>query len=218
MKNSLLSTKTLTPAQQELVLNTGIGLTHYNILRTKPIVIKDDINWDHIIITSKNAIPALLPYLNQIKNIYCVGNQTAALLQEKGLHPNYTAQNAADLAVELTSTYSGENFYYLCSEQRRDELPAFFLDKKIPLKEVFVYSSIAVMKSFDRIFAAIAFYSPRGVHAFAKANPNNKPLIAVCIGETTASTARLYYKNIAVANKQTIENTLITAIKALRND
>ncbi|MEO9953272.1 uroporphyrinogen-III synthase [Nonlabens sp.] len=218
MKNPLLSTKILTPAQQELVLNTGIALTHYDILKTESIVLKETIIWDHVIITSKNAIPAILPHLNRVKNIYCVGDQTAALLKENGLHPSYIALNAADLAEELTSNYSGENFYYLCSKQRRDELPTFFLDKKIPLKEVFVYSSIAVMKSFDRIFAAIAFYSPRGVHAFAKANPNNKPLIAVCIGETTASTAKLYFKNIAVANKQTIENTLITAIKALRND
>ncbi|MFT7429293.1 MAG: uroporphyrinogen-III synthase, partial [Nonlabens sp.] len=31
-------------------------------------------------------------------------------------------------------------------------------------------------------------------------------------------TATSYYKNVKIATKQTIENTLITAIKALRND
>lgn len=218
MNNSLLSTKIITPAQQELVLNTGIGLTQYDILKTEYVILKENVVWDHIIITSKNAIPAILPYLSLIQNIYCVGNKTAALLQENGLQPKYIAQNAVELAIELTSHYSNQDYYYLCSEQRRDELPAFFLDKKIPLKEVFAYRSIAVVKTFDRIFAAIAFYSPRGVHAFAKANPKNKTLIAVCIGDTTATTARLYFKNIVIANKQTIENTLITAIKALRND
>jgi uroporphyrinogen-III synthase len=106
----------------------------------------------------------------------------------------------------------------LCSKQRRKELPALFLDHNIPLKVLFVYRSIAIMKSFDRTFAAVTFYSPRGVHAFAKANPSNQPLIAICIGNTTASTATHYYKNVKIATRQTIENTLITAIKALRND
>ena len=218
MKNSLLSTKKLTPAQQELVLNTRIALTHFDVLKTQTIDLKTKMEWEYVIITSKNAIPALLNDLNKVKNVYCVGEQTAALLQENNIKAAYIAHNAVELALHIISIYTNQNFIYLCSEQRRSELPALFLENKIPLKEVFVYSSIAVMKSFDRIFAAIAFYSPRGVHAFAKANPNNKTLIAVCIGETTASTARLYFKNIVVANKQTIENTLITAIKALRND
>lgn len=218
MKNSLLSTKLLTAAQQELVLNTGIGLTHYDVLKTQIIDLETKTEWEYVIITSKNAIPALLNHLDKIKNVYCVGEQTAALLQENNLKATYIAHNAVELALHIISIYTNQSFIYLCSEQRRSELPALFLENKIPLKEVFVYSSIAVMKSFDRIFAAIAFYSPRGVHAFAKANPNKKPQIAICIGETTASTAHNYFNNVVIANKQTIENTLITAIKALHND
>ncbi|WP_339686175.1 uroporphyrinogen-III synthase [uncultured Nonlabens sp.] len=218
MKDSILSTKILTESQVELVLNTGISLTHYDLLKTEPIHMDSTENWDQVIITSQNAIPALLAHRKFIKNVYCVGEVTAVSLKKNEIHPIHIANNAVDLAKILITNYPEKNFLYLCSEQRRDELPAIFLQEKIPLKELFVYRSIAVMKSFDRIFAAVTFYSPRGVHAFAKANPHNKPLTAICIGKTTASTAAAYYKNVKIATKQTIENTLITAIKALRND
>ena len=83
--------------------------------------------------------------------------------------------------------------------------------------EVIVYESAVVEKSFDRIFAAVLFYSPRGVYAFAKAN-KQQPQQAICIGETTAAAAREVFPNVIVANKQTVENVLVTAIKLLRDD
>jgi uroporphyrinogen-III synthase len=218
MRDHILSTKTLTASQVELVLNTGMSITHYNVLNTEHISIAPHSNWGHVIITSQNAIPAVLENRDHIKHISCVGDVTSNVLISHGITPLETADYSIDLALKLTDTYPDHSFTYLCGKQRREELPALFLEKKIPLKELIVYSSIAVMKSFDRIFAAVTFYSPKGVHAFAKANPNNKPLIAICIGDTTARTAMHYYKNVKIATKQTAENTLITAIKALRND
>ncbi|WP_213520923.1 uroporphyrinogen-III synthase [Nonlabens sp.] len=218
MKDSILSTKRLTEPQVELVLNTGYSLTHYDLLKIQPIGIDSIENWDQVIVSSQNAIPALVAHRKFLKNVYCVGEVTAFYLKKKGIHPIHIANNAVDLAKTLINNYPDKSFLYLCSEQRRDELPSLFLKENIPLKELFVYRSIAVMKSFDRIFAAVIFYSPRGVHAFAKANPHNQPLNAICIGKTTASTAASYYNNVTIATKQTVENTLITAIKALRND
>jgi uroporphyrinogen-III synthase len=218
MKVDILSTKTLTESQVELVLNTGMSITHYNVLITEHNSITPNGHWGHVIITSQNAIPAVLENRDHIKQISCVGNVTSDILISNGITPLETADHSSNLALKLTDTYPDHYFTYLCSKQRREELPALFLEKKIPLKELIVYRSIAVMKSFDRIFAAVTFYSPKGVHAFAKANQNNKPLIAICIGDTTARTAMHYYKNVKIATKQTVENTLITAIKALHND
>lgn len=218
MNKSILSTKILTNPQKELVLNTGISLTHYDALKTEQKPLDSSVTYDHIIITSQNAIPSVLKNKNFINKISCVGEITATLLKDLGLKPTQISHNGVTLARELIKEFPKDQFTYLCSEQRRDELPALFLKEKIPLEEIIVYRSIAVMKSFDRIFAAVTFYSPRGVHAFAKANPKNKPLNAVCIGKTTASTAKKYYQKVVVANKQTVENTLITAIKAIRND
>ncbi len=217
MINSILSTKILTASQLELVLNSGMSITHYDILKTQTTAFKLDSNFDHVIITSKNALPALLNHEVLQGRVSCVGDTTAQLLLKNNIKPIVTASNARDLATSLIQNHANDNFLYLCSKQRRDELPALFHSEKISFKELFVYRSIALIKSFDRIFAAVCFYSPRGVIAFAKANPNYKPLIAVCIGNTTANEARKYYDAIVIANKQTIENTLITAIKSLRN-
>ena len=117
----------------------------------------------------------------------------------------------------IIEDYSTKDFTYICGVHRRDELPQALLSTQINFTEVKVYDSIAVEKSFDCIFDAVMFFSPRGVHAFAKANPQNLHL-AICIGETTATAARMYTQNVKVAHKTTVENTIVTAVKALRND
>jgi uroporphyrinogen-III synthase len=218
MKDHILSTKKLTESQVELVLNTGLSITHFNVLHLEYNSIAPYGNLEHVIITSQNAIPAVVENRDRIKQISCVGDITYDLLTKNGFKPLETASYSYELATKLIDTYPDHYFTYLCSKQRREELPALFLKKKTPLKELIVYRSIAVMKSFDRIFAAVIFYSPKGVHAFAKANPHHQPFIAICIGGTTANTAMHYYANVKIATKQTVENTLITAIKALRND
>ncbi|AGC76783.1 uroporphyrinogen-III synthase [Nonlabens dokdonensis] len=217
MINSILSTKLLTDSQTELILNSGLSITHFDILKIEPVSFEAHDDFTHVIITSKNAIPALLKYKIMQEHISCVGEKTAQLLNQHHIEPVAVADNASDLAKILINKYPQEKFLYLCGKQRRHQLPALFQAEKIAFKEHFVYRSIAIMKSFDRIFACVCFYSPRGVIAFAKANPKNKPLIAVCIGNTTADEARNYYDTIVIANKQTVENTLITAIKSVRN-
>jgi uroporphyrinogen-III synthase len=218
MKDSILSTKVLTAAQVELVLNAGMSITHYDVLKTRPLAFDLSRDWDYVIISSKNAMPAVAQHRDRIKQVHCVGDVTAGLLTQLNINVATVAQNAAALAKKLASQFPNESFLYLCSKQRRDELPALFLEYKIPLKELFVYESVAVKKSFNRIFAAVIFYSPRGVLAFAKANPKQSPKTVICIGPTTSSTAIKYYDNVIIATKQTIENTLVTAIKVLRND
>lgn len=218
MKDSILSTKVLTARQIELVLNAGMGITHYDVLKTRPLPFDLSRDWEHVIISSKNAITAVVQHRNRIKKVHCVGDVTAGLLTQLDIKVATVAQNAAALAKELSTQFPNESFLYLCSKQRRDELPSLFLEYKIPLKELFVYESVAVKKSFNRIFAAVIFYSPRGVLAFAKANPKQSPQTVICIGSTTASTAINYYDNVKIATKQTVENTLVTAIKVLRND
>ena len=140
---------------------------------------------------------------------------TSGLIQKHNV--SFTAQNAQELAAHIIENHHHKSFDYLCSEQRRDELPDLLKAQKIELKEHIVYRSVAVVRSFDRIFAAVLFYSPRGVSAFAKAN-KFQPHHVICIGETTATEAKKWYKNVRIANKATVENTIVTAIKLLKND
>ncbi|SCY29530.1 uroporphyrinogen-III synthase [Nonlabens sp. Hel1_33_55] len=218
MSATLLSTKLLTLPQQQLVLNSDIGLVHYDILRTDNL--KADLSsypLEHVIITSKNATHPITDYKEQIKSIYCVGSVTADALKELEFEPKIIAKNARELALQLVARFPDKKFTYLCSDNRRDELPDIFKSHKVSLNEVIVYESSIVHKSFDRIFEAVLFYSPRGVYAFAKAN-KHQPKCSICIGETTAAAAKEHFENVHVANKQTIENVLVTAIKILRDD
>lgn len=217
MVNSILSTKALSDSQQELVLNAGLSITHYDILKTELIPFHLDNDFTHVIITSKNAVPALLKHKILQQHVSCVGEKTAQILREYNINTLIIARDARELAKKLIVSYPKEKYLYLCSVHRRDELPALFQKENLPYKELFVYRSIPIFRSFDRTFASVCFYSPRGVIAFAKANPKVKSFKAICIGNTTAFEARNYYDTIVIATKQTVENTLITAIKSVRN-
>ena len=218
MGATLLSTKLLTFPQQQLVENSGVGLVHYDILKISSRPIEDaHEDFKNVIITSKNAILAAVEFQKHIKKIYCVGDSTAERLVFHGFLPHMVASDSKTLADKLIQKYPDQTFTYLCGDHRRDELPQLFAKNNIKLNEVIVYESAVVEKSFDRIFAAVLFYSPRGVYAFAKAN-KQQPQQAICIGETTAAAAREVFPNVIVANKQTVENVLVTAIKLLRDD
>ncbi|MGB3591190.1 MAG: uroporphyrinogen-III synthase [Nonlabens sp.] len=218
MEQSLLSTKTLTDSQQELVLNAGVGLVQYNVMKIQPLILDPATPvTQHIIVTSSNAIPALEQLAGVHSKIYCVGSETCKKISDAGFQVNLQGSNAASLAHKIVEHHSHVAFTFLCSAQRRDDLPRILAHYNIEVNECFVYESSPVTRSFDRIFAAVLFYSPLGVHAFAKAEKSRSQR-AVCIGETTATAARLYYDEVIVANKAAVENTIVTAIKSLNND
>ena len=218
MPGTLLSTKKLSFTQQQLAAHSGVGFVHYDILKIKKrLLVQIPENLQHVIITSKNAIAALAGWKNYVKNIYCVGDVTAERLIYNGFTPKMIASDSQALAAKIIDQYPDKSFTYLCGDHRREELPQLLAAANIPVKEVIVYESAIVEKSFDRIFAAVLFYSPRGVYAFAKAN-KHQPQCAICIGETTAAAARELFSNVLVAKKQTVENVLVTAINVLRDD
>jgi len=214
----IISTKKLTESQSELLLSAGVSMVHYDLLKVE----KFDVDLtrellDHVIVTSSNSIQIATLYKKQINKLYVVGSKTANRLESLGFQIELIKENARELAYHIIQDYNQFEFTYLCGVHRRDELPQALLSTQISFTEVKVYDSIAVEKSFDCIFDAVMFFSPRGVHAFAKANPQNINL-AICIGETTATAARSYTQNVKVANKATVENTIVTAVKALLND
>lgn len=214
----VLSTKKLTQSQSELLIATGVGIVHYDILKISafPVNLKKAA-LDHVIVTSSNTLQTLVKYKSKVQQVYVVGEKTAIQLKKLGFKIQETQDNAAELAAVLIHKYAHLHFTYLSGVHRRDELPDALLSTQISFEEVKVYDSVMVEKSFDCIFDAVMFYSPRGVHAFAKANPQNIHL-AICIGETTATAARIYTDNVKVARKTTVENTIVTAVKALLND
>ena len=214
---TVLSTKILSLAQKNLLLNSGIGLVEYDAIKINftdfnlPGFVKN------AVITSQNTVQAIARKDIRIGKCYVVGSKTASLLSEQGFNVVETADYSKDLAAIITANYSGESFTLFCGNRRREELPSILKEKNIPLEEVEVYRTHLDPVTFEQKFDGIMFYSPSGVKSFISANVLNSTL-AFCIGDTTAAEASKHTKNIITATKPSIENVIVQVVKNLKDD
>ncbi|WP_378180449.1 uroporphyrinogen-III synthase [Aquimarina sp. SS2-1] len=209
---SILSTKKLSTTQKELLLHSGIGFVDYNAIDIELLPIHFGQNIENAIFTSKNAAKAIQNSEFRIQNSFCVGENTKKLLEENGLKVIETAQNASDLGKIILKNYKNEQFFFFCGNIRRDELPSILKENNVQFKEVVVYKTHQKPKKFDRTFNGIFFFSPSGVQSYISDNIIGES-IAFCIGNTTASEAKKHTNNIIVANKPTVENVIVQAVK-----
>ncbi|WP_299186139.1 uroporphyrinogen-III synthase [uncultured Aquimarina sp.] len=209
---TILSTRILSSSQKELLLNSGIGVVAYNAIEIE--LLEPEFNQDIkcAIFTSKNAVKAIQNSGFNIKNCFCVGENTKKLLEENGQKVVEIAQNASDLAKIIAKNYKNEQFYFFCGNLRREELPIILSENSIELEEIVVYKTHRKSKKFDRTFEGILFFSPSAVQSYTMTNSVNES-VAFCIGNTTASEAKKHTKNCIVANKPTVENVLVQAVK-----
>ncbi len=215
---TVLSTKILTPSQKELFLNSGLGLVEYDALKIDFLDVEIPLNYGNYIFTSKNAVKAFLNRVNPSNwpnfNAFCVGEKTKALLEENGLNVIKMTENALELGQNIAKNHKNESFLFLCGNKRRDELPALLTQNSIQFKEVEVYRTELNPKVFQRDFDGILFFSPSGIRSYLLENKIGNSTV-FCIGDTTAAEARKHSKNIIIANKPTVENVLVQAIKEL---
>ncbi|UJH90011.1 uroporphyrinogen-III synthase [Antarcticibacterium sp. 1MA-6-2] len=215
--STVLSTKKLTPSQKQLLLNSGLGFVEYDAIIIDILNFTAEINpGDNLIITSKNAVKALLKKkspdeLTDVK-FFCVGEKTSELLESRGFGISEMANYGVDLAHIIISNYSKSSFTYLCGSIRRDELPLILKDHQVDLKEVEVYSTSLNLQKFQQKFEAVLFFSPSGVESFCFSS-ELKNTTAICIGNTTASEAEKHTKSILIATKPTVENVIVQAAK-----
>ena len=83
------------------------------------------------------------------------------------------------------------------------------------LFEVKTYKTVLKTKKFDQKWDGILFFSPSGVASYISGNKHQTNTYAFCIGQTTASSAKKYFKRVVVANTNTIESVLEKTIEAL---
>ena len=146
-----------------------------------------------------------------------MGEKTKKRLEENGQKVAITAKNASKLAETISKEYKNEGFVFFSGNKRREELPALLQAHKIALEEKVVYKTTIAPRKIARHFDGILFFSPSAVDSYAMENSlHNTP--AFCIGETTAKAAHKHTNTLIIANKPTIENTLIQAIKYFKND
>ncbi|WP_338732169.1 uroporphyrinogen-III synthase [Mangrovimonas cancribranchiae] len=211
---TILSTKILNQEQKNVLTKANINVIDYNAITIDFLDFDDEIIADNAIITSKNAVKAVIDKKVVIKNCFCVGEKTKTRLEENGQNVSKTTNYGADLAKFIVKNHKNEHFWFFCNNIRRDELPNMLTKNNISFKEVEVYKTSLNKQIISEAFDAVLFFSPSGIESFT-ANNNLKNKTVFCIGKTTAEAAKPYTKNIHIANKPTIESVLQLAAKHL---
>ncbi|MEY8849380.1 hydroxymethylbilane synthase [Psychroserpens sp. XS_ASV72] len=209
---NVYSTKTLSNSQKQLFHNDVVvessDFVKINFNRMTPRVLKPFPK--HVIITSKNAVEALLMNFDkselQFENIYCVGRRTKRLIERKIGPVKHTANNSKQLAEYLTQQLDSKTVTYFCSDIRLDELPSILKDNGIDVTEVIAYDTKFDGVEVGSSVKGVMFFSPSTVKSYKQKNGND--IIAYCIGETTATEAKRHFENIKVAKLPTVESVI----------
>lgn len=183
---------------------------------------------DAILFTSRNAVDAFLacravkPGWLSEKQLYAVGERTAARLSEAGLNPEFPAerQDGTEIATMMVKSLSeGAVIWHFCAKNKRPEAKRIMTSRKLNYYSITSYSTILLNKVAmpEEPFEAVVFYSPGAVQAFvnsgAKVNPGTQ---MVSIGRTTAQALKeAGISNVTIANRPSTES-LVKAISELQ--
>ena len=213
----ILSTKILTQEQYDRLSQAGFEVDQYDSLSIS--LLKFDIPEEatHCIFSSQNAAKAFVENDNLIKQrqVYCVGEKAALLLEENGQKVMEIGQNAVDLGQKIVKNHQNLPFFYFSGNLRRPELPKLLAEHQVEFHEVPAYETGLNYPEFEEPFDLVLFFSPSGVQSFHKKNaPNN--YVAVCIGDTTESEALKHTSNTVVALHTTVDGVIDAAIQHLK--
>ncbi len=209
---TVLSTKKLSTSQKELILNAKIGFVAYNAITIDLLTVAQLEKVENAIFTSKNAVKAVLKSKTIISNCFCVGSTTKKLLEESDQNVIEIAQNASDLAKIIVKKHKNRSFLFFCGNLRRNELPELLRQNEVNFEEQIVYNTHQNSKKFDRSFDGVLFFSPSAVQSYVSEN-SLENVVAFCIGTTTASEAKKHASKVIIANKPTVENVIVQAVK-----
>jgi uroporphyrinogen-III synthase len=214
---TVLSTKKLTHSQRSLLLQAGIGLVEYNAIGIELVDFEVSGSIKNAIITSQNTINGLVDKRVEIKNCFCVGIKTKAMLEANGYQVKVMTDYGKELAEIIVKDFADESFTFFCGNLRRDEIPELLKKNNVSFSEKEVYQTVLKPKKFERTFDGVLFFSPSAVESFIKENTLGNT-IAFCIGTTTAAEAEKYTDKIIFATKPTIENVIVQVVKHLKTN
>ncbi|WP_340201338.1 uroporphyrinogen-III synthase [Ascidiimonas sp. W6] len=212
MSFRVLSTKILSAAQQQLLLNADVSFVHTNFIQIKAIPFNSPLIIQNAIFTSMNALKIVLDHKIEIQNCFCVGTKTKAFAESQNLQVIAFANDAENLSSILVKEYAEKSFTFFCGAKRRDILPNTLKAKNIALKEIITYNTFLTPKKMDSRYNGVLFFSPSAVESYVQLNALSNT-IAFCIGHTTATLAQKHTNKIITANIPSIENVLVQVIK-----
>ncbi len=213
---TILSTKILLSHQKQALLDVGFSVTEANFIKTENSDF--DLNGikDNLIFTSQNAAQSVLLHPKseelKVKNVFCVGIKTKALLEENGFNVDVYVDYASDLAEIITLIYSSESFTFFSGNLRKETLPKALKAAKVNFNEIQVYETTLTPQKIKTPVDGILFFSPSAVESYLKDN-KIKNEICFCIGETTAETLEKTTRNIIVADQPSVDNLIEDVIE-----
>jgi len=213
----LLVTKKCSPSFKDRIVQLGLTLIEYPLIRIEPLPVQIEIVESSLIFTSQNAVKLAfeskeISALLHGKNCYCVGEKTKALLEKNGQKVLKMHQNASDLAHFLVKKVKNDSFSFFCGKQRRTEIEDLLGREHMKLKIHELYETHFSSKVFENHFDGILFFSPSAVQSFFSKNHWNKHTHGFCIGTSTARALQQYTSSYNVA-KTPSENHLLLEIQ-----
>ncbi len=211
----VLSTKKLQPNHKQYLLNAGLAVLEADFISIsyKPFELKDI--RPNLIFTSQNAFKSFLhnEKAGEYKDhaVFCVGSKTKEAIEKAGFNVSAFAEYAEGLSDIIIKEYAGESFTFFSGSMRRDTLPFALANAGISVDEIEVYETVLSPQKINAPLDGILFFSPSGVESFLKENSIGNA-VCFCIGTTTAAALEDITDNIVVANKQTIENTIVQCV------
>jgi uroporphyrinogen-III synthase len=146
----------------------------------------------------------------QFENMYCVGKRTKRLIEKKIGKVSQDENSAEKLANYLVKNLSEKEVTFFCGNKKREELSNILNENNIVVNEVESYQTALTPRKIDEKINGILFFSPSAIESFLTQNKATD-IVAFCIGETTATEARKYFKNVEVSKVSTIESVIETA-------
>lgn len=224
-KTTILSTKTLSIIQKQVLLDAAIHVVEADFIKTENATFEIKNLNENLIFTSQNAVLSILqhPTIEDLKQktVFCVGLKTKELLNENGFTVEAYTGYAEDLAEIITLVYSDESFTFFSGNLRKDTLPEMLMENEIAFNEIKVYETTLTPQKISEKVDGILFFSPSAVTSFLKKNTlANEKLF--CIGNTTADVLRAVLsetkiKNIKTAYQPSVENVIEQVIEYYNN-
>ncbi len=209
---TILSTKKLSLAQKEHLLNAQLAIVDVDFIATAPISFSvTEKVVTNAIFSSLNGLKAVLDKGVAIKNYFCVGKRTESLLNKLNIKVQHCAPNAKALSEYIITNHKDKSYHYFCAKDRLEILPNALTKNKIIWREIPVYKTIYTPKKYEQEFDGVLFFSPSGVESYF--SKNNISGHSFCIGNTTAKALKKYTEQYTVAAQPSIENVLVKVIK-----
>ena len=211
---TLLSTKSLTETQRQLLAEAGLLVVEHEFIRVEFLLVPTSEWQQNLLFTSQQAVKSVVGQKTiahpENHTVFCVGEKTKAALEEAGFTVKATFESATTLANYLIDS-EVNHFDFFCGNRRLDTLPSRLIQKGKNLREITVYSTENQAQKIETPIEGVLFFSPSGVESFLEKNTlETQPCF--CIGSTTAATLHRITQNVHIAPTPTVEATLQLSI------